>query len=394
MPLIEVKDRFLKDERKQAELEVLLSQQDSQQTEPGVIVYGGSLDFIDAVRIQFSKSGKMVSIQCHANSAERLEKKIDDAIYADHGLAVGRRIIFTNIKIAEQLRLDDSFQIIPTPPGSPEIETPVGDHPAVLEFSYCASPNSIVDMHRRSGRADELSYVLSAFVYYGFKWTINGADFHWVVDRPKGRRLSSDYRQELYFCSDWEQKDAVGFSIVDGASEIPYMQPSRYFGQLGLMPDASFHLPASIREYFQKYESLSGTDKAMALLSAHWLQKSGVVTHTSVSLSFSALVYSLESLMPAPKETGVCDCCGQKIYEKSISQGFRELIEAYAKGIPKKDINNLYALRSGIAHGSRLMAHDQNVGFRFSDPLIKSEQLYRTARNTCQVVFINWLMSR
>lgn len=394
MDLIEVKDRFLKDESKQAELEVFLSAQDSQQTEPEVIVYGPSIDFVGAVRVRFSKAGKMKSIQCHAGSANRLEQKIDDAIYKDHGKTVGRRFIFTNIKIAEQYRLNDEFQIIPAPPGSPEVDTLLGDHPAILEYSYCKSTHRLIDSHRRSERADELSYMLSAFVFGGIEWINNHADKYWVLERPEGTELTSEYRQELYICGDWEQKDGIGFSVLDEIPEMPLMASTAYYGQLGIGFDSAFHLPTEIGTYFNKYEALLAEEKEMARLSAHWLQKSSVVFSASVSLSFSAIAFALESLIHTPQRKGECKACGQAIYEKSISQCFRDLVETHAKGIPKKDVNDIYAVRSKIAHGSGLMAHDQNVGFRFSDPLMKSQSLYRTARYFCQVVFLNWLMSR
>ena len=172
------------------------------------------------------------------------------------------------------------------------------------------------------------------------------------------------------------------------------MEPSVYFGQLGIMPDSRFHLPTTIGAYFQKYEALSLLEKAMADLSAHWLQKSKVVHSTSASLSFSAIVFALESLIHNPRQVEKCKKCDQAIYEKSISECFRDLIETHAKGVPRKDVNDIYALRSKIAHGSGLMTHDQHVGFRFSDPLMKSRVLHRKARKLCQEVFIDWLMSR
>lgn len=394
MPLIEVKNRFLKDVSKQAELEVVLSAQDCQQTEPGVIVYGGGMDFVDAVRVRFSKKGKISSIKCHAGSVKRLEKKIDDAIYTDHGKVVGRQIIFTNIKISEQFRLNDDFQIIPTPPGSPEINGINGDHPAILEFSFNRSPHNIVDIRRRTGRANELACLLSAFVFHGINWSGSHYEAYWVSGKPEGEKRTVEYRQKFYNCGDWEQKDSIGFSVLDKTSQIPLMEPSAYFGQLGISVGSGFKLPSTIATYCRKYEALSQDEKKMAHLSAHWLQKSSVIHNASVSLSFSAIVFALESLIHPPKQTGKCRNCEKVLYESSISQCFRDLIETYARGISKNDVNDIYAIRSKIAHGSGLMGHDQNVGFRFSDPLIRSQTLYEQARGLCQVVFINWLMSR
>ncbi|MEZ5877161.1 MAG: HEPN domain-containing protein [Tepidamorphaceae bacterium] len=394
MPLIEVKNRFLRDESKQAELEIFLSAQDCSQSESGIIDYGANINFIDVVRVHFSKEGKMKSIQCHAESADRLEQRIEDAIYTDHGKAVGRRVIFTNIGISEQFRLGDDFQIIPVPPDSPEIEYMMGDHPALLEFSYDKSPNNILDNHRSNERADELRVLISAFVFGGIKWINNHADKYWVIEKSETGKWTSQYRQELYTCDDWKLKDGIGFSVLSEIDEIPLMKPTSYFTQLGIIPGNKFHLPTTIGEYFRKYDSLSLQDREMALLSAHWLQKSSVVYSASASLSFSAIVYALESLIRNPARIGDCDTCGQAIYERSISESFRELIETHARDVPKKSMNDIYALRSKIAHGSGLIAHDQNVGFRFSDPLMKSRDLHHMAMHVCQVVFINWLMSR
>jgi len=394
MPLLEVKDRFLKDESKQAELEIFLSAQDSKQTEPRIMVYGASMDFVDAVKVTFSNEGKMVSLQCHMGSADRLEKRINDAIYTDCGRTVGQRVIFTNIKNAERFRSNDDFQIIPVPPGSPEIDTIVGDHPAILEFSYNKSPHHLIDSHRQAERADELCNILSAFVFYGITWLNNRADKYWVIDRSEGSKVTAVYRQNFYHCGYWDQKDDFGFSVLDEIGNIPLVKSSNYFHQFGISPHDAFGLPNAIGEYLQKYESLSAQEKAMARLSAHWLQKSSTVRSASVSLSFSAIVYALESLIHTPKKLRDCEACDQAVYEKSIGQNFRDLIATHAKGVPVKSVNDIYTLRSKIAHGSGLMAHDQNVGFRFSDPLMRSDSLYRMARQVCQVVFINWLMSR
>lgn len=392
MPLIEVKECFLRDETKQAELEVFLSAQDSRQIEVGVIEYGGG---IGLVRVHFSKKGKMTSIQCQENYSDRLKKQIEEAIYTDHGTDVGMRIIFTNIKIGEQFRHKDDFQIIPVPDGSPQVDTISGDHPALLEFSYKKSPHKFINTHRRTERIEELSFLLSAFIFYGIKWINNHADKYWVLENPEQGAWTSVYRQEMYTCEQWEQKDELGFSAPKNIPEMPLMESNAYFGQRGIGVGMKFHLPAHIVDYLKKYNSLNENHLEMTRLSAYWLQRSSLVQSASFSLSFSALVFALESLIHSPKKKGDCEHCGQVIYEMSISKCFRELIDTYATGIPKEKVNRMYDLRSAIAHGSDLIPRDKgSAAFRFTAPLIRSDSDYRETRQICQVVFLNWLMSR
>jgi hypothetical protein len=394
MELIDVKDRFLKDQIKQAELEVFLSAQDSSQTEPNIVLYGADINYIDVVRVQYSKSGKMASIQCWQNSADRLTRKVENAIYADHGKRIGSRVVFTNTPVTGVFRHGDKFQLIPVPPESVKGNWDIGEHPAILEYSYHYSNDCHVDSHRYSARADEVAKIVSSMVFGGIRWHNNHLKRHWVYHKDDSGNLTSQHVQEGYLQTSWSEKDQIGFSIVHGHDELALVDQNEYFLRKGIVLGSKFDLPNGIQYLFEMYEALDFDEKAKALLSAHWLQLASSIHHYSGSLSLSATVNSLESLLPPPNRIGNCSECDQGIFETSVSAAFKDLVKKYAVGVDPKYIGDIYSLRSKISHGSGLFAPDQMVGHQFSDPMMKAEQLHRLAGKIAQVVFINWLASR
>ena len=71
---------------------------------------------------------------------------------------------------------------------------------------------------------------------------------------------------------------------------------------------------------------------------------------------------------------------------------FRNFFETYAPGQSlKKRRNDMYTLRSGILHGSHLIAFDEGRAHGWDPPWNEQRDLHAELWRLCQVALRNWL---
>lgn len=388
--------RFLKDENKADELECFLTTSgDASQQEKGKIRFAW-------LEIEYDSRGRKIeairSVAPHnPNILTSLEKRVDEALYAVHGKEVGEAYFFTSPPVTGALRLGDVLQILPVPDDAPKIEprSLIGDHPAILQFTYDKSTHTLVNQHRREKRKRELFLLLNALVRNGISWIGNTARKSWVWD-VRGEDLT-DYC--FRYCQigygsrqEWDQRDESGFFVNPCWSEIPRKAHSPYYGDLGFMVGEPFQLPDSLESSVDRYHQLDENESALFMRSAHWLAKCSEVFGHSHSLAYVSLVYALEGLVPAATKTGQCDHCGRDQFDKSISVRFKEFLEEYGTDLSSGDVKEMYRLRSAIAHGGGLMPRDREItGFRFTAEQNEKDAIFRQLRRVCETVLINWL---
>lgn len=392
--------RLLKDPSKQQELEVFLTTRfgSSSQTEKRKIRHGDQLD------VSYSSKGEILDIRW-VNSGtsgmiSALCAAVEDALYDDHGVSVGETYFFTNIPNKGKFRSVHGFQISPVPPTAPVVLNQMsGDHPAILQFDYPRSTNHHVDSHRRSERSNELLYLLSALVFGGLTWVSSNMQHAWVykkIEEPEpgvAFSLTSEFRQAGYTSSaQWEDVDDDGYYLLPDIPEIALADWRSYYSAIGIPIGAEFQLPESLEHSLNAYKRLGEQDRLAFLRCAHWLQKANEVFRVSRSLSYSAMMFSIESFLPKPVVASKCGTCEQNVHDKSISASFKDFINEYAGGLTNSQISQFYQLRSSIAHGDKLFPQDAEVvGFRFSASHIEHQELFDLASRVCRVVIVNWL---
>ena len=390
--------RFLKDDNQTDELECFLSTLGgASQEEKGVINFSW-------LQVEYEENGRDIkairSIEPHdQNLLSGLERKTHEALRTDHETDVGEAYFFTYPPVVGAFRLGDILQIIPIPADAPKIEpsTLLEKHPAILQFTHVKSTHEHVNQHRRGKRKRELLLVLNTLLGNRISWIDNTGRNEWVWDIPDGDMTKYSFQNCQVGYSprqSWSERDDLGFFVNPEWQEIPCEKHADYYKAQGVLFGDPFRLPDSLETSIVRYEQLSDDESALFLRSAHWLATSSSVFWRSHSLAYVSLVYALEGLMQNATKIGQCESCGRDQFDKSVSKRFREFLEEYRAGLPKEYVDEIYGLRSAIAHGGGLMPRDREItGFRFTAEQNKKNDLFRLLQMVCQVVLLNWLHS-
>ena len=104
----------------------------------------------------------------------------------------------------------------------------------------------------------------------------------------------------------------------------------------------------------------------------------------SRSAAYVALVQSIEALVPESKSK-VCPSCRQPEYQ--LSRRFADFLEKYTPSETYGDIRKkLYAVRSELSHGKRLLASENWDAVTYQDDGAWLEMQHITKR-----IFTNWV---
>ncbi|MCA0939340.1 hypothetical protein LCM28_05580 [Salipiger pacificus] len=395
---INVKDRFLRDESKEAELEIALAA--ALNTSATVKREKGQSRAIEygrpgrSLRVEYNTRGKISKIWCEPKLASELEKQIEDAIYTDHGKEVRYIHIFTQHWVKSYFRAWHDFQIIPVPPSAPQPKMPDGGYPAILEFSFDTSPSMSVKFERMNKRRDEIFYFLAATLNCGIRRIEDTQTHHWILAGEFGDNPHIEYGPEQYGCDEgWPEKDEIGFSVMpDDVGAMELVAPQKYISEQYVSQGGGLCLPVNVHYRFAITQVLDSESRAKFLNASRWFQKSYISLPISQSLAYCSLIFAIESLIPEAEDAEKCSECGQEKNEHTTTQKFKRFIREYAPEVKENFIAALYDYRSKIAHGSSLLPHDGESGFRHSYDISDSQHAYRATVNICQVVMVNWLM--
>ena len=144
----------------------------------------------------------------------------------------------------------------------------------------------------------------------------------------------------------------------------------------------------------EKYSYLSQKDREIFLRAAYWYSNAGKTREYSFSSAYIALVNVIECFIQT-RIIGICNYCSQAIYDKSINQGFKDIIDEFAGGLDNKTKGELYGLRSSLSHGSKIMPQDDFLqNSSFTPYNFKHSMSYRLVANIVQFTLYNWLHSR
>lgn len=411
--------RIVKDPSKIDEIEIFLQHHFSisERTELRKIVHGNQIE------VQYKSDSREISDilvvgDISDEQLDKLEQEIDDQVFADHGNDVRVVPIFTGPRVVGKVRVGNDFQIIPVPEAAPKLHRLLGDHPALLEFVYQKSPNMPINQHRSAKRQRELVGLLNVLIQGGVSDYSNTVNHVWVLDvsfsqkKPTNMLLkiwksiiqvyqrwfpqtwTSVWRQTGYVPGvEWDDKDEFGFSTNENWNDIPRKEPTDYYSS-GYSITNRFHFPANFEKSVDRYFKLDFDEQKLFQRAAQLVAKSSDIYYASQSLSYSALVFALEVLMEPRKMIKHCDACNQDKYDKSIMKRFKELLQLYGARLSNAYVNEMYGIRSSIAHGEDLLPRDrEGSGFGFNVEGIKKDEAFRRLRLVCMVVLFNWLHS-
>jgi hypothetical protein len=359
----------------------------------------------------------------NATEWERVNQEIERSVLTGTP-KTGRDYSFSSFPVRGSWRGRRSgVQILPAPDGAPRAAG--ADDPFILEFQIKGSDLWVITNHRRIREHRKLTLLLNALLVgrtsclsqrHGALWASVPPD----EDKPSRWRLASravakvcdvtkfcrsrinrrtwpniKWVQEWYFAPlDRAVLDEPSPPAADRLEEI---EPEEYYTKVG-NDGRGLRVPADLDESICCYLDLLPRDKAKFDRATFWLDMASRQWTISVSAAFAAFVSAIEALT----ERGVahqynCPICGGHTRHEvpSTTRRFKDFIDAYAPGgglASRRD--EMYALRSGILHGSQLIEIDYALAFGWDPSWLNQRELLWGLSTITGITLRNWLKGR
>jgi hypothetical protein len=169
-----------------------------------------------------------------------------------------------------------------------------------------------------------------------------------------------------------------------------------YNTRIGISAGQVLDLPDNFGHLFDTYFACARDDRDRFLRASFWFQYTQRVSNISRSGAFTAYVSAVETLMPTIRPESICSECMRPIGIGPTKQ-FIDFVEQYAPGAGDlaKQRRNLYALRSALSHGGKLLHSDRHGwGGSLTPAMISSWDDERAMWQIVRSVLVNWLASR
>jgi hypothetical protein len=322
-------------------------------------------------------------------------------------------------KVSGFFRYRDIFQLLPAPKEAPSLDSIIGHHPCLLEFSYAVrdvaetrlNPSvphieSTIDYDDSQKRRREVLLLLSTFCtsrVFQYSRSAIGSQ-SWFAPLGPG----TDGLGKLYWGA---QTYIQGLDrVVQGFSSasvpgIPLLEKNRYFGLdlpgvfvVGQSPEV-LTMPDNVSALFDCFYSLGEEAGRVFLSSCFLLQKGLELDQSAPSLAFAACVSAIETLSSFDhREDEIVRChnpeCRQEIYH--ATRRFRELIERVNKNSPQevgKFANEVYKRRSKILHRGQLTFGEIDPWtIENSIEALSESRVRKEAARFFRISLINWLV--
>ncbi len=200
--------------------------------------------------------------------------------------------------------------------------------------------------------------------------------------------------QQGYFYKGF-QSNIDDFTSPKVAS-IKQIDPNEYFNRYGRSTDQEYDLPNNIGNLFDVYYSLEEEAKKSFLCSSSLFDQGVEMWSEHPSLSFAAMVSSLETLVHfdnRKEKIERCKECGQGIY--GVVKTFRDFFNKYGSPSPefRKYALKVYKYRSKILHRGELFLGEVYPRRFGSFDGFEDDELRRSIIRTCRICLINWLLT-
>jgi hypothetical protein len=376
------------------------------------------------------KDGKITAVEPGPafDSAEwqRIANEIETAILVGQP-KVGREFSFSSFRVIGSWRGERSgVQILPPPPEAPRVpQDPTrAEHPFILEFPIAATPTDdlwMITNHRRIRNHHRLTLLLNVLLNSRIKCEPRQREHFWAweesnatsVASSRWRRFANWLRRAM---SRWQwsapRTEAggsrwlpqffwapLGPPVIEiwspaAADRIAEVDPETYYTNVG-HDGNPLRVPTDLDESLCRYRDLSQTNRAKLDRAAFWMDVAERQWTVAVSSSFASLVTAIEAMTDRGQQHRVyCqECDAQQSHEvPGAGERFRSFFEIYAPGAAlRQNRSKMYALRSGILHGSSLMQMDQDMALGFNPPDFNEAELHRELSSITRLALRNWL---
>jgi hypothetical protein len=176
-------------------------------------------------------------------------------------------------------------------------------------------------------------------------------------------------------------------------ASIEEVSAEEYYTKVG---NDCLRVPTDLDAQICSYLSLSPDHRAKFERAIFWLDVSSRQFTVSVSAAFAALVSAIETLTErGDPHYFDCPVCGKQTQHevRGATRRFKDLINTYAPGVGTGRRNEMYQLRSGVLHGSKLIEIDYALAFGWDPPWWNQRELHWDLSAITRVALRNWLRS-
>ena len=344
------------------------------------------------IKVTF-KGGNIVRVEpglaFDATEWEQICEEINKSILTGP-YKVGREYSFSRFRVLGSWRgLRSGVQILPAPADWPRAPLEAADHPFILEFPVRVSDLDGITRHRLIREHRRLTLLLNVLLRGGTSFFPPRPGQFWT-GAPGGSETK--WVQQYFFAR-------LGLLIADTLSaaankQLEEIKPDEYYTEIG-NDGRGLRVPSDLDDSICLYMQLSPANRAKFNRATFWMDVSARQWTISISSSFASLVAAVESLT----DRGVVhrvyckQCKGMCQHEvPGATERFRAFFEKFAPGADhRKRRNEMYAVRSGIVHGSDLMQIDQGRDFGWDPPGFNDLELHRELWAVTRIALRNWL---
>jgi hypothetical protein len=327
-----------------------------------------------------------------------------DALLHTEPDKIGRDIAFSAFRVTGWWRGERSgVQILPPPDDAPAVPRDMGQHPFILEFPMHSDSDWRVMNLRRRREHRRLTLLLNVLLRGRVNCETRQVEQAWAVlaVRPDGS-LSIEPQPDGALRSAWLQLSYIthiGQVIVDADSQptgeaMAVLEPEPYHARVG-HDGGALDVPADLDDLICRYCNLPLEHRARFDRALFWLDLATRQWPDSMSASFASLMSAIESLTVRGATHKVhCSECGEERPHDvpGPTALFREFFETYAPGASqKKRRAEMYDLRSGISHGTKLIAFDEGRAWGWDPPWANQAELHGELWTLTRVAMRNYL---
>jgi hypothetical protein len=327
---------------------------------------------------------------------DRVAQEIEEAILAGTP-KTGRDYSFSTFPVLGSWRGRNSrLQILPAPDSAPRAAG--ASNPFILEFPIKGSDLWPITNHRRIREHRKLTLLLNLLLAGTTSSPLPRPGSFWALIPPDDGGVANppDIRwvQEYYAALDQLVLDEPSPPAAEAIEEV---EPEEYYASVG-NDGRGLRVPIDLDEAISRYLDLSAEARAKFDRATFWLDMASRQSNISVSASFASFVSAIEALT----ERGVrhqidCPVCGERTYHEvpGATRQFKGFLETYAPGAVLADRRGkMYALRSGILHGSDLIKIDHALAFGWDPPWLNQRELLWDLSSVARAALRNWLKSQ
>ncbi len=312
----------------------------------------------------------------NASEWEDIAEEIEASVLAGP-TKFGRDYSFSTYRVQGSWRGQRSgVQIVPPHPAAPTAPYEMAEHPFILEFPIQEAGLWAVTNHRRRREHRDLTLLLNTLLRGRTNLQPRRATHFWACVQSGGGAPEIRWAQNFYFAPFGECLGETPSPLTD--ERLEEIDSNRYYTEAMGIDGRGLRVPDDLDDSICRYQGLTSARREEFDRAAYWLDIASRQWCFSMSASFAALVSAVESLINA---------------EGPGSRArFRDFFETYAPGATLlASRNQMYSLRSGILHGSELMAIDQDVSFGWDPPWWNERELHDELWTVTRTAVRNWL---